>query len=109
MSDAITALQDIVILCAKRGDIHFTLDAEESQKLRGLMDEIVIVAGDSLEDHIKAAFSLKPRKARVYKKILEEVAAMVDDNDISAPEANYYTIELIQELLNRYNIKEKRV
>jgi hypothetical protein len=104
MSDAITALQDIVILAAKRGDIHFTLDAEESEKLRGLLEEIVEVAGDSLEDHIKAVRP-RVRKARVYKTIVEEVAALVDDNDISAPEANYYTIELIGELLNRYNIE----
>ncbi len=107
MSDTIQALNAVVAKCGERVE-ESDISGQNCKVMIDLIEEISVIAGDCLERHISAACKVKTpyRKERVNRGIVEQVAALIDDCDITAPEANYYTIELIQELLNRYNIEE---
>lgn len=97
MSDAIDALNKIVYKAAER--------EEDCGANETLLEEISVIAGDSLEDHVAARDKAKPRKERVYKGIVEEIAFIVNEGSMDKPEALYYTIELIQEVLDKYEVK----
>lgn len=96
MSDAIDALNKIVYKAAER--------EEDCGANETLLEEISVIAGDSLEDHVAARDKAKPRKERVFKEIVEQVSNLVKECDMTDPEGTYYTLELIQELLDRYEV-----
>ncbi len=106
MSDTINVLNQIVGIASKRGEKPTGKTDELSVVLYGLLEQVVESAGDCLEEHVAARNRAKPRKQRVYKEIVTEISALVGDVDMTCPEGTYYCVELIQELLNRYNIEE---
>lgn len=97
MSDTIQALNEVVFKCSEREE-----DCGENEKL---LEEIVVIAGDCLEDHVKAADRAKPRKERTYKEIVRQIAGILVDDPLDTPEGTSYAVELIQEVLETYRVK----
>ncbi len=98
MSDAIDALNKIVYKAAER--------EEDCGANETLLEEISIIAGDSLEDHVRATDRAKPRKERVYKQIVDEIAPFFEDNsDLETPEGVYHICECVGEILDKYKVR----
>lgn len=105
MSDAIDALNKVIYLTAQReGDA----EGQPAPELVELLEKIAVVAGDALEDHVAARNRVKPRKQRVFKMCVEEIASIVGD-DPDTPEAIYHAMECIQEVLDNYKLSERRL
>ncbi len=107
MTDTIKALNEVLNIAAKRvdgGNGEWGSQEEDSEGRLGLLEEIVTVAGDALEDHVKASNKAKPRKQRVYKEIVEKIAAYFCDQCDTA-EGSYHTEEAIREILASYDVE----
>ena len=111
MSDAIQALNEVVFKAGERGEIDDAINAESIEDARDvadrrfkLLDEIAVIAGDAIEDRVKAADKAKPRKARVYKQVVHEIAHIVKGCSQDTPEGPPYALELIEEVLALYEV-----
>ena len=105
MSDSIDALNKIVALAAEREDQMGENSAKYAEQVEKVLEKIAEVAGDSLEDHVKAANRAKPRKARVYKDIVEEIAVHFCDDCLDDTDHAYAVAENVREVLARYGIQ----
>lgn len=110
MSDAIDALNKIVYNAGQRGEQGYQRNRDDDnpqsyeEYLEGLLEHIAEVAGDSLEDHVAARDRQKPRKQRVFKQCVDEIANVVQNAAMDTPEGPYYAVELIQEILEGYGV-----
>lgn len=109
MSDAIDALNKIVYNAGQRGQDGYQRNRDDEnpqsyeEYLEGLLEFIAEVAGDSLEDHVAARDRAKPRKARVYKQIVEEIAVYFCDQ-VDTTEGAIFAEEGVREILVKYGI-----
>ena len=108
MSDAIQALNEVVFKAGQRGEVGEADDAlEHEDELVTLLEEISVIAGDALEDHVKATDRAKPRKERVYREIVNQFTAIIQDCSQDTPEGPPYAIELMESVLDDYGIEIK--
>lgn len=102
MSDAIQALNEVVFKAGQREDSGIG-DKASPVDLQELLKDISVIAGDALEDHVKATDRAKPRKQRVYRDIVNEIAAYF----VPVPdtvEGTAHVIEGVAEILKQYNV-----
>lgn len=95
MSDTIQALNEVVFKCSEREE-----DCGANEKL---LEEIVEIAGDAIEDHVKASDRARPRKERVYREIVRQIAAYFCDG-CDTPEGAAHTEEGVREILAAFDI-----
>jgi len=99
MSDSIQALNEIVSLCGQR-----EANAGEKTTINlGLLEKIVEAAGDCLEEHVAASNRAKPRKERVYREIVRQIAMYFCDG-CDTDEGAAYTEEGVREVLAAFDI-----
>ncbi len=101
MSDAIQALNEIVLKAGRRGEAEDCAEEKIPEILYSLLEDISVIAGDAIENRVKAT---KPRKARVYKEIVNQFQAIIQDCSQDTPEGPPYALELMEEVLNDYGI-----
>ncbi len=104
MSDAIQALNEVVFKAGQREDSGIGEKASPVD-LQELLADISVIAGDAIENHVKAADRAKPRKERVYKDIVGQIAGIMKDDPRETPEGLVYAVELIEEVLNTYGVE----
>lgn len=107
MSDTINVLNQILRRCAEREQAGVNPEDEADHRLK-LLELIAEDAGDCLEEHTAARLRAKPRKQRVYKQILEEIAMYFCDGCDTA-EGSYHTEEAIRNILIKYNITTRDI
>lgn len=105
MSDTIQALNEVIFKCSLRfGGTPFDDDnkwgdcEDERDGMFQLLEDIVEIAGDAVEDHVKASERVKPRKTRVYKEIVEKIAGLLKNDPVATGDK----VEQIQSLLVQY-------
>jgi len=107
MSDSIDALNKIVHLGAQRNDPgelaipDFEQTAVDNFKL---LEKIVIVAGDAFEDHVAARNRAKPRKERVYREIVRQIAEHFCDQ-VDTVEHSFDIEVAVREILAAFDIE----
>jgi len=107
VSDAIQALNEVVFKAGQRGKIDDASTAvEQADELHILLTEIAVIAGDALEDHVKATNRAKPRKERVYREIVRQIAAVFKDDPLSTDEGIIFASDAVQEILDAYGVSE---
>ncbi len=101
-SDTIKALNEVVSLAGQRGE---KIDVDpNAEQLYELIEKIVAVAGDCLEDHVKASNRAKPRKERVNREIVRRIAAYFCDG-CDTVEAAQHTEEGVREILASFDVE----
>lgn len=103
MSDTIQTLNEIVSLCGQRQAAGDGANEEQFTANFGLLEKVVGRAGDCLEEHIQANKRRKPRKERVYKQIVEEIAVHFCDICDNAKQAQNIEVD-VREILAAYDI-----
>ena len=105
MSDALIALTAITVKCAERGEKE-DASTQNCYALYKLLEEIVVLAGDSIEDHVEARVGVKQRvrKNRVFRACVDEIAAVVRGCSQDTPKGPPYALELIEEILDAYKV-----
>lgn len=101
MSDTINTLNRIVHTAGARQKAGDGANEEEFAGNLKLLEDIAEIAGDCLEDHVKAT---RPRKERVYRQIVKEIAVHfcdVCDN----PEQACDIEMLVREILASYDVE----
>ena len=105
MSDTINVLNTIIGITGKRGELGDADNAvERESELYTLLTDIAEAAGDCLEEHVAARNRAKPRKQRVYKAIVEQIAVHYCDE---FDEDYRNTCQAIREILVSFNITTK--
>ena len=103
MSDAIQALNEVVFKCSERGGDDVNPEDLADHRLK-LLELIVEIAGDAIEDHVKASDRAKPRKERVYKEIVRKIAEYFCDQSDTL-ESAIDTENAIREILASFDIE----
>jgi len=96
MSDTIQALNEVVFKAGEREE-----DCGENEKL---LEEIAVIAGDCIEEHVKAKFRARPRKERTYKEIVRQIAAYFCDG-CDTDEGAAFAEEGVREVLAAFDIE----
>ena len=105
MSDAIQALNEVVFKAGQRGEVGEADKAvEREDELHILLTDISVIAGDALEDHVKAADKRKPRKERVYREIVRQIAVHFCDEVDDTTEGAFDTEVAVREILASFDI-----
>ena len=106
MSDAIQALNEVVFKCSLRlnEDDKWGCCEEERDGLAALLEEITVIAGDALEEPVKATDRTKPRKERVYKEIVRRIAEYFCDQ-CDTPQQAVDTEREIREILASFDVE----
>ena len=107
MSDTIDALNQILGIVGRREEKQDTGESLKTTKdshLYKLLDNVAEVAGDCLEDHVKASFNPRPRKERVYREIVRQIAAYFCD-PCQTVEAAQYVEEGVREILVSFDVE----
>ncbi len=109
MSDTINTLNRIVGIAAKRaGDAELKDCGPEDLAAHRLelLEHIVEAAGDCLEEHKAASLRAKPRKQRVYKDIVEQIAVLFCDQ-VDTHEGAFFIEENVRDILRAFHIETK--
>ena len=91
----------IVALAAQR---ESDADGQPAPELVGLLENIAEVAGDAIESHESAERGNRPRRERVFRAIVEEIAVFFCD-EVDTHEGAFFVEEGVRDVLREYGIQ----
>jgi hypothetical protein len=105
LSDNIQALNTVVGLAGQRERnpaVEKDPNDEQLSEWRGdLLEQIAVVAGDALEEHDVSTEGNRPRRERVFRAIVEEIAVFFCD-ECDTAEGAFFVEEGVRDILREY-------